>query len=215
MIGKKNPDGTYTYTQKGAPHTHVVDVRDVLVKERMKEAKQIAKTTNKPNREILAQSLNGLTEEVVAKMPKASTFAKIMRNQRQGINDYPKSPISLEELVLPDIRTTTNENFVLYDSGQHPTDRIIIFTKKQAMDFLGSCETLHMDGTVSSAPALFNQVYTIHGLIFFVFLFNSRPISIFLNHSLSLSKCQQAHVMAGKCHWCSPAVRVKVQPHTN
>lgn len=168
LIGKKNQDGTYTYTVKGAAHSHIVDARDAIVKDRMKEAKKKAKVSNKPNREIFAESLNGLAEEVVAKMPKSNSFAKTMRNQREGTNNYPKSPKSLEELVLPPIRTTTDAEFVMYDSGKHPTNRIIMFATKEAMNFLATCDILHMDGTVSSSPALFNQVYTIHGKGFFV-----------------------------------------------
>lgn len=181
LIGKKNADGTYTYTQKGAPHTHVVDARDVLVKERIKEAKETAKKSNKTTREIFAQSLNGLGEEIVAKMPKAATFGKLIRNERKGNNNYPKSPKSLEELIMPDIRTTTDEEFVLYDSGPAPKERLIVFATKQALDFLRTCDTLHMDGTVSSAPALFDQVYTIHGAIFIVLFLNSKLIYTFQN----------------------------------
>lgn len=149
-----------------------MDARDALVKERIKEAKEKAKTTNKTSREIFAESLNGLGEEIVAKMPKAAALAKTMRNQRKEVNNHPKSPKSLEQLILPEIRTTTNEQFVMFDSGPHPTNRLIIFATKQAMDFLSTCDILHMDGTVSSAPALFQQVYTIHGnKIFFIFYF--------------------------------------------
>lgn len=44
-------------------------------------------------------------------------------------------------------------------------DRIIMFSTQEAMDHLGSCKILHMDGTVESGPILFDQMYTIHGKI--------------------------------------------------
>lgn len=161
LTGKKNADGTYTYKQNAAKHTHIVDARDVEVKSRLEEAKKDAKGTKLPNRDLYAKSLAGASDEIVASVPKAESFAKTMRNQRKG--DHPKAPKSLNELVLKDIVTTTGQNFLMLDTGPHPTDRIVMFATKQAMEFLGKCDVIHMDGTVLSGPVLFNQMYTIHG----------------------------------------------------
>lgn len=40
-------DGIVTYTEKGPPHNHIIDIRDVEVKQRMKAAKESARTTGK------------------------------------------------------------------------------------------------------------------------------------------------------------------------
>lgn len=161
LTAKKNADGSYTYKPNSVQHTHMIDARDKEVKNRLTKAMKSAKETNKTTRDLYAEALCGAPEEIVAQMPKANTFGKMVRNERKG--DHPKAPKSLAELVLPEISTTTGENFVMYDSGQDAKDRTIMFSTKQAMDFLTTCETIHMDGTVSSGPVLFDQVYTIHG----------------------------------------------------
>lgn len=50
--------------------------------------------------------------------------------------------------------------------NQDEKNRIIMFSTQEAMDFLASCKTLFMDGTVETGPVLFDQVYTIHGKFF-------------------------------------------------
>lgn len=156
-----NQDGTFFYKTNGATHTHTIDVRDSLVKGRIEAAKKSAKESDKKTRELYSDAMAGLAEEVVTQMPSANSFGKIMRNQRK--HDHPKAPNNLSELKLPPIKTKADEEFVMYDSGPHPTDRIIIFATHQGMDFLAQCSTLHMDGTVSSGPVLFDQIYVIHG----------------------------------------------------
>lgn len=62
----------------------------------------------------------------------------------------------------------SGENFIMLDNKdtlepEESEDRVIMFATQQAMDFMANCTTLHMDGTVSSAPVLFDQIYVIHG----------------------------------------------------
>lgn len=62
----------------------------------------------------------------------------------------------------------SGENFVMFDNKDllepdDADDRIIMFATQRAMDFMANCTTLHMDGTVSSAPVLFDQIYAIIG----------------------------------------------------
>lgn len=123
-------------------------------------AKLIAKTTTKTPRELYTDTLNGLEEEIVGNVPNQAAFAKVVRKQRT--NNHPTAPKNVEELVLPEIETSSNEKFVMYDSGPGKT-RIIMFATQRGMAFLSTCDTLHMDGTFSSSPVLFEQMYTIHG----------------------------------------------------
>lgn len=52
-------------------------------------------------------------------------------------------------------------------------NRMIMFSTQRAMDFLATCDHIFMDGTVSSGPLLFDQLYTIHGISFTKFVFIS------------------------------------------
>lgn len=157
---KKTANGV-EYKTNGASHTHVIDPRDKEIKIRLKAAKESAATTNKTTRELYSDGLAGIAEEVVGQMPSASAFSKTVRRQRK--NDYPNAPKNLGELVLPEIFTLSGENFLIYDNGKEKSNRLIIFGTQQALDFMVTCPILNMDGTVSSGPVLFDQIYVIHG----------------------------------------------------
>lgn len=164
LTGKKTKDGSFTYKQNNAKHTHTLDVRDAEVKLRVEKAKQNAKVMGNSSRDLFAASLSGASEEIIAQMPKQNAFGKLIRDQRKG----PPAPKTLEKLVLSTVLTTTNEEFLLYDSREdiHKNDlsnRIIIFATTAALAFLATCDTWFMDGTFSSAPVLFEQLYSIHG----------------------------------------------------
>lgn len=161
LIGKKTENGTIEYKTKGAEHTHILDPRDVEIKNRMKAAKQSAEATKKTTREVYADALTGVPKEVIGQMPSTSTFSKTVRRQRK--HNYPTAPTSLKELVLPEIITSDGENFVFYDNGPDAPDRLIVFGTQTAIDFMATCPILFMDGTFSTSPPLFEQLYVIHG----------------------------------------------------
>lgn len=173
LVGKKNEDGTYEYRTNGAMHTHIIDARDQIVKEQLKQRKEAAKTTSNVTRELLADGLGDLQEEIIAEMPSAAAFSKTMRRQRK--NDHPRAPDSLTGFVIPKVLTASNEDFLMLDNGPEADERVIILGTKRAMDFMATCSILHMDGTVSSAPALFDQIYMIHGNYLIVIHFGKMP----------------------------------------
>lgn len=164
-------DGTYTYSRNTANHTHIVDLRDKIVKDVVQKAQQNAKNTNASSRDLFASSLSGLSNDVISQMPNANAFGKNMRDQRKG--KMPPAPKSLADVVLSDVKTTTGEEFLMFDSNEvvenDPENRIIMFSTKTAMDFLATCNTIFMDGNFTSGPVLFEQMYTIHGKYFIIY----------------------------------------------
>lgn len=78
--------------------------------------------------------------------------------------DHPKAPQKLEDLVLPEILTTTGQKFLQYDNGPKEENRLIMFWTDASLEFLANSDVWFMDGTVRSGPALFDQIYTIHGM---------------------------------------------------
>lgn len=110
---KKTNDGSTTYKENGVPHQHVIDVRDKLVKERLTKAKEAAKTTTKPTRELYSDALAGAPEEIIPHMPKPGAFNKMVQTVRKG--DHPIAPKTLNDLVLPEILTKSGEfHFIIY-----------------------------------------------------------------------------------------------------
>lgn len=164
LTGKKNEDGSFDYKQNNAMHTHTLDARDVEVKARLDKAKKDAGSGGKPTRKLYSEALDKASDEVLVHMPNQNAFSKQIRSKRTG--DHPKAPKDLSELVLNDVKNSTGENFLLYDSGQLK-DRIIMLGTAKALQFMSTCDLLYMDGTVSSGPMLFDQLYTIHGEYFY------------------------------------------------
>lgn len=156
----KTIDGVVTYIENGPPHNHIIDAREVEVRMRMKTAKETARKTGKTPRKIYGESLHAASDEVLVKMPIQSSFNKRVHAERKG--NHPKPPSSLEDVQLNDIKNSMNEQFLLWDSGECD-NRMIMFATKKSLQFLETCETLFMDGTVDSGPRLFSQLYTIHG----------------------------------------------------
>lgn len=84
LTGKKNSDGTFTYTRNKHEHTHIIDIRDVEVKKRVKAAKEKAVISSKSARELYAEAVAGVSAEVIGQMPSQEAFAKQIRSQRKG-----------------------------------------------------------------------------------------------------------------------------------
>lgn len=106
MTVKKTAEGC-SYKENDAKHTHIIDARDKMAKDLLKEALEKAKSTDKSTRELYAETLSGAPEEVVSRMPKADTFGKSVRTVRNG--ECPKAPQTMAELVLPKILTNSGK----------------------------------------------------------------------------------------------------------
>ena len=72
-------------------------------------------------------------------------------------------PLSTQDLNIPDEFKVTkkNEQFLLYDSGIE-VSRLLIFGTLRNLSDLTSHGHWFMDGTFSSSPLIFAQLYTIH-----------------------------------------------------
>lgn len=167
LTAKKNIDGTYTYKENKGEHSHTIDPRVQSVKVIMQKAKIAAQTTTKPSRKLYGEALNGVPDAVIAKMPNQGAFSKQMREQRKG--NHPTAPKDLSELILPEVKNSVGENFIMFDSGPSK-DRIVMFSTPKSLEFLSTCDVLHMDGTVASGPVLFDQIYTILGSFYFFWI---------------------------------------------
>ena len=106
-----------------------------------------------------------LSEGTSAKLPKLDNLKRTIQRQREKDNAAPAQPTSLEELVIPLEYTKTGKGdiFLLYDSGPH-LHRILIFGTHHNIEMLAASQVWLADGTFKTAPALFGQVFVIHGL---------------------------------------------------
>ena len=59
--------------------------------------------------------------------------------------------------------THGGEKFLYYDSGSDDPERLLIFAKPSNLGVLEDSERWYCDGTFSTSPDIFYQLYTIHG----------------------------------------------------
>ena len=99
----------------------------------------------------------------MAKIPKLEAARRDVRRQRAIAVGYPPIPETTQFKIVPPFNVSnTGEQFIHYDNGRE--DRIIIFAIRQSVLFLQNSEDWFTDGTFSTGPPEFLQLYTIHGL---------------------------------------------------
>ena len=71
----------------------------------------------------------------------------------------------LESMIIPELYTKTaaDKPFLLHDSNDGE-NRFLMFSTKKNLKFLRSCSIWQADGTFKCVPAIFKQLYTVHGI---------------------------------------------------
>ena len=146
-------------------HLHAPDEKAVsccVVKENIKRK---AMDSQDSSHHIVGECLQTVSEGTSAMLPKLDSLKRSIQRQRVRSLAAPVQPVSLEQLALPDMykRTSKDEQFLLYNSGQE-TQRILIFSTHQNLEMLQLSRVWLADGTFKTAPLLFTQLYVIHAL---------------------------------------------------
>ena len=76
-------------------------------------------------------------------------------------------PSSLKGFQIPELlqMAHSDEKFMYYDSGPQDDERVIVFATLTTIDLLEQSDNWFCDRTSSTAPNVFNQVYTIHASV--------------------------------------------------
>lgn len=147
-------------------HRHAGDARKVGRKSAMTKLKYAAKMSRNPTRQVITNAVRELDKATLASLPSEKSLVKMVNRYRNN-DSHPKNPRNLSELNLPDEyrMTTKGANFLLYDFSNDNGDdgRLLIFGTTENLKFLAQCDHVYMDGTFSVVPAIFKQLYTMHG----------------------------------------------------
>ena len=75
----------------------------------------------------------------------------------------PKNPAALRDLTLDDEWTTTGngDQFLIYDSGEDSSDRMLVFWTELGLRRLASSDSWFMDRDFSVAPLVITRLYVI------------------------------------------------------
>jgi MULE transposase-like protein/FLYWCH-type zinc finger protein len=155
-----------TLIEKKGVHVHEPNPIRVEIKKCIQTIKETATQSTSTPAQIIAQSLGGVSAVSQAALPVAQNLKRYVRSVRQVNSGSLAVPHSREDIDFPfasPFRFTLNQDqFLFSDSGPNK-DRILIFTTDRNIEFLKHSEVIFYDGTFSSAPVFFEQLFIWHG----------------------------------------------------
>ena len=161
--GAISTDLANTEVVSSIPHTHervTGRVEAVSAVSAMKE--NIPMNRGCPGK-ILADTLHACSTEARAAMGNTDSLKRKIRCLKH--KNRPKEPTSLRDLQLTQDWTTTDKTvplpFLIHDSGNDSPCRMLVFATEIGLRHLCRSDTWYMDGTFSSAPRIFEQLYVI------------------------------------------------------
>lgn len=125
-----------------------------------------AKESNESTVSIVKSSIATTSKTIAVKLPSVSDLIRTIQRTRSKCNPQLPTSASLHELIIPDTFQITlkNKQFLLMDYIESPNSQFVIFVTRQNLKRLSSCDKWFADGTFSTVPSIFKQLYTIHGL---------------------------------------------------
>lgn len=146
--------------QSTKPHNHQEDPTRKSVLDTLNKIEATASTSSTRPNELLRGIKRNLEEDVLVELPSNSALAKKVKRCRHEL--YGKENISGTNFDLPEsAKDYKGEPFVIADN-QNPDNRIIIFGTRVGLELLYRARLVLMDGTFTSCPLGFSQLYTIH-----------------------------------------------------
>lgn len=102
---------------------------------------------------------------VAGQLPSVASLKRTIQRVRQTELSAPSNPVDFNFNIPEKFKLTTDgELFLQYDSGSSDSKRILIFATNKNFELMENSEHWFCDGTFSSAPSIFSQLYTIHGI---------------------------------------------------
>ena len=108
---------------------------------------------------ILGEQLTVMSDDALARMPRKSSLERQVRRKRQKMDNVHPVPHD-RNFELPQ----EYQDLVLADTGPNDENRIIVLGSQELVGYLRG-EVWAADGTFSTTPAIFFQLYTIHAKV--------------------------------------------------
>ena len=139
------------------------DPEKVLVEKSRLAIKRVAIETNASTNNIIAANIAGVTDNVLAKLPRMETMRRDVRIQLATHAAHPPVPDDGDTLFDIPQRftvTSTGDEFLKYYNQRAEK----IFGTGRSLNFLQNSDNWFMDETLLIVPPQFAQLYTVHGL---------------------------------------------------
>ena len=161
------------------PHNHEVPTRHLLnIAFRWYLRRVVRQHIDTPNRVLVAEGFRQVPAVARGLMSSPAAFCRYLSRLKTRLFGTVGQAQLLQSLRidLHDQFLEDGEYFFLGDNFQEGGPRVIGFATQRNLETLNNASTWMVDGTFSSCPRLFGQVWVIHGLVGEVFL----PLVFFL-----------------------------------
>ena len=159
-------DFTQVISDGTKKHTHPETKAEIAAKAVVQRIKRHAEDhpTEHPSKIVAVEIENEDDDEVLAHLPERENLRRFT-NRTQN-RTRPANPTNLAELHIspPYDVTKKGEKFFFYDSGEGEENRVIIFTTERNLRYLCNSPIIFSNGTFKTAPDMFVQLFTVHGL---------------------------------------------------
>lgn len=143
-------------------HTHEPDSSAIAALKIRSDIKTSAEANRGKPGQILADKLATCSKEVVVAAGSTESLKRWVRRTKRGA--APTEPNQMVNIPIPlpqeYSRTGQGEPFLLYDNSSLD-HRILVFGTKEGLKQLGSADVWFMDGTHSTSPKQFQQLFVI------------------------------------------------------
>ena len=129
--------------------------------------RSIATNSQTSARSLNAEVASSLDSNALALLPTKAHLSRSIRGWRQKENQAPPSPTGRSGYIIPEeYRFLENGNqFLLYDSGEDCSDRILVFGTEVGLDDLEKNKDWACDSTFKCSPEIYFQLFTLHIVI--------------------------------------------------
>ena len=145
-------------------HCHPSHPCKPKVYEAKKKMKSIASNSQTSARSIIAEVASSLDSNALALLPTSAYLSRSIRGWMQNESQAPPIPTGRSGYIIPEeYRYLDNgDQFLLYDSGEDCSDRILVFGTEAGLDDLEKNKEWACDGTFKCSPEMYYQLFTLH-----------------------------------------------------
>ena len=144
-------------------HCHPSEPKVYEAKTKMKS---IATNSQTSARSLIAEVASSLDSNALSFLPTKAHLSRSIRGWMQKEN-APRIPTGRSEYIIPEeyILLENGNQFLLYDSGEDCSDRILVFGTEAGLDDLEKNKDWACDGTFKCSPEIYIQLFTLHIVI--------------------------------------------------
>lgn len=160
--GALTTDCAATEVKSTTEHNHEADLFAIAAMKVKSEIKATVQANRGKPGQIVTDKLATVPKEVASAAGRVDSLKRVVRRAKRGT--APSEPATRQDIPypLPEEYTTMrgDGSFLIYDNGSRH-QRLLVFASGDGFELLENADTWFMDGTHSTAPSQFPQLFCI------------------------------------------------------